>query len=107
MKNVFLSLLFLASAALPSYAQFAKHDWSNQLSGETYLSNGNSFYRQNQIEVDAFGNIIGAGTTGFKAPEIGTAAGQKYILKLHVQVASWVKKTKPHWKPCRLPTPVQ
>ena len=65
MKNVFLSLLFLASAALPSYAQFAKHDWSNQLLGETYLSDGNSFYRQNQIEVDAFGNIIGAGTNGF------------------------------------------
>lgn len=62
MKNVLLCLLFLASAALPSHAQFARHEWSNQLIGETYFQEDSSYLRPNLIEVDFFGDIVIGGT---------------------------------------------
>ena len=62
MKNVLLCLLFLASAALPSHAQYARHEWSNQLIGETYFQEDSSYLRPSLIEVDSFGDIVIGGT---------------------------------------------
>ena len=66
MKNLFLSLLFIAGIGEASLAQYARHEWSNHLVSETYLDNGDNYLVQDHIEVDPFGNSIGAGT--YKSP---------------------------------------